>query len=200
MSDTKPASSTPISLSQAVLAPLDAVFKAQIHGARSFLNMLWQIAYPHIEIDDNGNPVKEISDEDKKPYSFPISFETQEGDNKRTVTINIPSIAMVPVTPLGVEEATIRFSMSVTEIGDHRQLQATEAKKFESSDNKVFDRTKRPWFLVECPVSLRGNVVANSSQDTSIEINIKLSRSPIPAALEKSLTVLTQTITTQTEK
>ena len=46
-----PASLSEISLSQAILAPLDALFKAQVHAARSFLNLLLQIGYPHGELD-----------------------------------------------------------------------------------------------------------------------------------------------------
>src|SRR3954463_3483482 len=42
-----PASETILSMSQALLAPLDAILKAQVHAARSFLNFLMQIGYPH---------------------------------------------------------------------------------------------------------------------------------------------------------
>src|SRR5260221_13013910 len=38
-----------VSLSQMILAPLDAIFKAQVHAARSFLNFVLQLSYPHRE-------------------------------------------------------------------------------------------------------------------------------------------------------
>src|SRR3569833_22533 len=42
-----PAAQAMVSLSQALLAPLDSIFKAQIHAARSFLNLLLQLGYGH---------------------------------------------------------------------------------------------------------------------------------------------------------
>src|SRR4051812_22916894 len=45
--EPQPAAETVLSLSQALLAPLDAILKAQLHASRSFLNFLLQIGYPH---------------------------------------------------------------------------------------------------------------------------------------------------------
>lgn len=43
-----PAAEVPVSLSQAILGPLDAIFKSQVHAARSFLNFVQQLGYPHV--------------------------------------------------------------------------------------------------------------------------------------------------------
>ena len=51
------AASSPITLSQTILAPLDAVFQAQAHAARSFLNLVLQLGYPHRPVGDDGQPV-----------------------------------------------------------------------------------------------------------------------------------------------
>ncbi len=193
--ERKPASSEQISLSQAILAPLDAVFKAQIHAARSYINMLWQMAYPHVPVDADGKLIEPNSEDLKKPYSFPLNFNIASGDETRAVTMEIPTIAMIPVTPLGIEEATIKFSMAITGVADHTQLQASEIEKHKNDDGDGFNESNRPWYLVKNPQSLRGDIVASGSNRSSVEVNIKLTKSPIPAALEKSLTVLTQSIT-----
>jgi hypothetical protein len=192
MADSKPASSESISISQAVLAPLDAIFKAQIHAARSYLNMLGQMAYPHADLDENDNIRQDTPVEDKKPYTFPVNFEVMDGETKRVATVNIPTIAMVPVTPLGIEEATIKFSMSVTEITQHEQLQ--ESTKTNPAGATDWSKTKRPWYLVSDPVSMKGNIVTSDSSKSSLEISIKITKSPMPSALEKALTILTQNI------
>jgi len=229
----QPAESTDISLSQAVLAPLDAIFKAQIHAARSYINMLWQMAYPHLPVDSKGDQVKFkkayddngttvlqdlddsyfIMDEndnkapkpdfnpgDSKPldlhlpYPFPITFKTNSNNVEKQYVMDIPAIAMIPTTPLGIEEANIKFSMSVSKIDEHQQMQDNTNKKFSQNNNDGYSSTKRPWYLVKEPKSILGNMKSSDSSSSAIDITIKLTKSPIPAALEKSLTVLTQSI------
>lgn len=193
--EKKPAAAEELSLSQAILAPLDAVFKAQIHAARSFINMLWQMAYPHLPVDENGNTEHNFDKENvRKPYSFPLRFQLGNPGEMKTVTMEIPTIAMIPITPLGVEEASIKFSMSVTGMENNTQLQASEAQNFSDRSADQFNEHNRPWFLVQNPKSLKGSIVANSSNASSIDIEIKLAKSPIPAALEKSLSILTQSL------
>lgn len=227
-----------LSLSQAVLAPLDAIFKAQIHAGRSYINMLWQMAYPHLPVDSKGRqipfrtaykaegsyiyedfdgtlftlddagnkqPSPAMSDEDKDasrvnlymPYQFPMSFQAMNGDQLKEYVMQIPAIAMVPSTPLGIDEANITFEMAISRVEDHKQLRSSETKNFAASrDGDGFSETKRPWYLVERPQSIVGNISSGSSSstDSKIGITIKLTKSPVPAALEKSLTMLTQAI------
>lgn len=178
-------------MAQAVLAPLDAIFKAQIHAARSYINMLWQMAYEHVGLDENGH-MQDTSRDQKIPYSFPLSFETSDANGTHLTTVNIPTIAMVPVTPLGVEEATIKFSMTVTDIADHQQIQ--DSTKMPASGQTDWSKTKRPWYLVSNPVSLQGTITTSDSSKSSVDINIRITKAPIPAALEKALTILTQNI------
>lgn len=227
-----------LSLSQAILAPLDAIFKAQIHAGRSYINMLWQMAYPHLPvdskgrqipfrdayradgsyiyedsdgflftIDDAGNkqPAPYLSDEDKTknrvnlfmPYQFPMSFQAMNGDELKEYVMQIPAIAMVPSTPLGIDEANINFEMAISRVEDHKQLRSSETKNFSAaSEGDGYSDTKRPWYLVDRPKSIVGNISSGSSSstDSKIGITIKLTKSPVPAALEKSLTMLTQAI------
>lgn len=52
-----PAADAVISSSQAILAPLDVIAKPQVHAARSFLNFVVQIGYPHVPVGHDGKPL-----------------------------------------------------------------------------------------------------------------------------------------------
>lgn len=236
MQNTKQANASAISLSQAILAPLDAIFKAQIHAGRSYINMLWQMAYPHIPVDDKGHQIKFkrsfveeekyvferddgtfftlseggmpeakegfVADEGKEidlrsPYQFPLNFKVEKDNKQQEYIMQVPAIAMIPTSPLGIEEASIKFSMSIENVTDHKQLQRAESRNHVSQSNT--SGGSRPWYLVEEPKSINGYINTKDATNSSIDIEIKLAKSPIPAALEKSLTVLTQSISV-TEK
>jgi hypothetical protein len=199
-----PAASTPLSLSEAILAPLDSIFKAQVHSARSFINFLFQMAYPHLPLKDDGSVNWALVTEDmKKPYTLDISYLKQDGQS--TGTIKIPSLALLPIAPVGVDEAEIKFALSVEEVGSHHVIQDSEEGTVDKEQND-WGRKKRPWFLIDDPKSIRGTFTPrsqnsddseNSTKNTNaIEISIKVKRVPTPAALEKALSVLTQTIQT----
>ncbi len=47
MENSTPASNTDLSLSAAMLAPLNAIFEAQVHAARSFLSFILQMGFRH---------------------------------------------------------------------------------------------------------------------------------------------------------
>jgi|GEM_PF-5626692 len=228
-----------LSLSQAILAPLDAIFKAQIHAGRSYINMLWQMAYPHLPVDANGRQIPfknaykdpegkyvfedsdgnmfSLDDKGNKiaaaplttaymtqnkadlhlPYQFPISFQVQNGDEVKEYVMQVPAITMVPSSPLGIEEANVNFQMSINHVEDHKQMKSSEGQNYKASnDGDGFNESKRPWYLVERPKSIVGSISSGStsSTDSKIDISIKLTKSPVPAALEKSLTMLTQAI------
>jgi hypothetical protein len=192
-----PASMSEISLSQAILAPLDALFKAQVHAARSFLNLLLQIGYPHVELDKDGNPIQ--SDEDKSAvYTQDFAFTDQDGNHMK---VSIPSLALVPIAPLTIEDASFKLNFKVEKNEAHSQIQASEKEvtSAERSNNTGWDETNRPWYLVKDPVSFRGNISpagdkSESSQSSSsvINIEINLSRQPLPSGLDKLLTALQQ--------
>ncbi len=190
-----------ISLSQAILSPLDALFKAQIHAARSFLNLILQIGYPDIQYDENTQrPVEaDLNDPAKnKPFYIPFSQTSIDTNGKEVkYDISIPALALIPVNALSVDSGEFKFGMNITYIDNHQQTQ--DSRKSGGDE----DTGKRPWFLVKDPVSMKGNITSRSdsktesSQGTSIDISIKVSKSPIPAALDNLLTHLTkQTLVT----
>lgn len=220
--DEGPASGAIISLSQALLAPLDAIFKAQIHAARSFLNMLLQLGYPHKPIDEEGEhvpekkegkteagPAGEKQPQKDLPYNLNFHYETMIDGKIQQRKVSIPALALVPVAPLAVESAEFKFGMAVTWIKRHRQIQESEMKTLETEKAKGYGRSKRPWFLVDDPISMRGLIsphgkkeeTEETTQDSTIQIEVKVGKLPMPAGLDKLLTSLTQTsYITETDK
>ncbi|MEI6766944.1 MAG: DUF2589 domain-containing protein [Bacteroidota bacterium] len=206
LTNIAPASLEKISLSQALLAPLDALFKAQVHSARSFLNLVLQIGYPHIGVDDAGHS-KEQAQDAKQMYIQHFRFKDENG---KSVEVSIPALALIPVTPLSIDNANVKMSFQVEDIEKHVQLQASEVENMKRAGNQdvKYDESNRPWYLVSDPVSFKGTVtsgdpdtlISNKSSSTiSIEVNI--TRQPLPAGLDKLLTSLSQaTITTNLEK
>jgi hypothetical protein len=198
-----PAAEAIISLSQALLAPLDAIFKAQLHAARSFLNLLLQLGYPHHPVDETGQttgpaPGTAAAKQDGLPYTLDFDYEIDVDGQTKKQRVSVPALALVPVAPLAVDSAEFRFDMAVREIGPHEQIQASEGKAVQPEGDSGFDRFKRPWFLVDDPVSIRGTIVqpptapTQSSQEASIHIEVKVTSIKIPSGLDKLLTSLTQ--------
>jgi hypothetical protein len=193
----EPAAIETISLSQVLLAPLDAIFKAQIHAARSFLNMLLQIGYPHQPVT---NSVKPEYGEGKH-YNEDFYYDTEINGKKETRKVSIPALALVPVAPLSVESANFKLEMRVDYVAEHRQIQESETKKTDEEQEAGFDESKRPWYLVSEPISFRGNIAPAKSEDSlqtqtnqksTIQIEVKVSKTAMPAGLDKLLTFLTQ--------
>lgn len=185
---TDAASQKVISLSQALLAPLDAILKAQIHAARSFLNLVLQIGYPHQALGEDGLPVR--GQEGDSVYSLKFKHEVWDGEKNVVQTTTVPALAMVPIQPLTINQADISFKLTVTEIGEHEQIQRSEQKKMGGYE----ESNKRPWYLVSDPISMRGHIAASSQSTAGAEVNIqlKLGQAPMPHALEKLLSTLTQ--------
>ena len=186
--EAKPAVIDTISLSQALLAPLDAIFKAQIHAARSFLNMLLQIGYPHQPVTDG---VKHKYGEGKH-YNQDFYFDAEINGKKETRKVSIPALALVPVAPLAVESANFRLEMRVDHITAHTQMQKSEVDKLKEEQQAGFDTTNRPWFLVDQPISIKGSIAPSRSENTlqtqtsqksTIQIEVKVAKTAMPAGL-----------------
>src|SRR5262245_24503897 len=209
-----------MSLSQALLAPLDAILKAQVHRAGWFLNFALQIGYPHQPLPPPAagapgqpGPADGDGDGDGRPYRVDFVHDVPGGGRQK---ISIPALALVPVTPLGVSQADFSFDFFVQEIARHRQIQASEAaqtdiEKAQSAGSVAgpVDRNTRPWFLVDTPLSLQGTFApapppaegqdrAGSRVDEArFHIDVKVASMPVPPALEKLLAGLTQVTTVE---
>src|SRR5579859_904333 len=148
------ADETEISLSQAILAPLDALFKAQVHAARSFINFLFQIGYPHIPInpETNSADINLITDPaERAKAEQPFSLKFAYSANEKDYTIQIPALAMVPLNSMAIDSGEFRFGLKVTSITNFEQMQDTRSAKDSGGE-------KRPWYLISNPVSLQGQI------------------------------------------
>jgi len=197
-----PAADAEFSLSQAVLAPMDAVFKAQVHAARSFLSFLMQIGFP---------PDGAATDQ-KSPDGLPyyVDFEHQVSTGER-MKVRVPTLALVPISPIGISSADLKFDFFVRTIARHRQLglgaTAADKEKNNLTDEQAKDaRLHRDWFVVDEPLSLRGTFAPEGApakdagnessnvrqQESRLQIEIKMNSVGVPAALERLLTSLSQ--------
>ena len=200
-----PAAKAVISLSQVLLAPLDAIFKAQIHAARSFLNLVLQMGYPHVKVDANGNALPEAEQDPgwDQVYMQEFKVRTQTDGQEQDAFIRIPALSMIPVAPLSIEQADFDLDFHVGYVYRYSQMQESEAKTLKGEAGTDYNASKRPWFLVSDPVSLRGVVApsvhqdrkeeGSQEEDTRISIRIKITRQEMPAGLDKLLTTLNQT-------
>lgn len=198
--EADPAAISEVSLSQVLLAPLDSIFKAQIHAARSFLNMLLQIGYPHQPVDDAGHPLtddgKPLKNEGK-PYYEEFFYETEYDGKKQLNKVRMPALALVPVAPLAVDSASFKLAMRVERQALHCQVQNSEADSLKR-EGGAFDQSNRPWYLVSDPISIRGTLAPPEGGDakaqgaSTIDIEVKLAKTKIPAGLEKLLTFMTE--------
>ncbi len=201
-----PASKAVVSLSQAILAPLDALAKAQVHAARSFLNFVLQIGYPHAAASKDDT--ERVKKESSSGYSLPFAFDqTVIGDNgqqeTRRVVLSLPALALVPIHPLRIRKATFDLELHVREIGRHRQIQKSEedevnretATDGESDADAAFG--PRPWYLVPEPISVRGTLAGSVSseretQQPLVKVHVEVEEGPVPVGLSRLITSLGQ--------
>lgn len=182
-----------LSLEQALLAPLNSILKAQLHSARSFLNLLLQLGYPHKDELDETHLHGE-------PYHIPFTHYDAEGNEH---TLRVPALSLVPIAPLAIDSANFELEMAVKKVSKMQQLQAERREKImaQAPTNvlRAPDPDTRPWFLVEKPVSIQGSIAPpttveglqrNESQ-SSIKIKINVKSIPMPSGLDKLLTTLT---------
>ncbi len=198
--DVRPAASTDISLSQALLAPLDAIFKAQVHSARSFINFLFQIGYPPKPDDGKEPQVTDAEPKENNLYQMSFSYGL-DGERQK---ISIPILALVPISPIGVQSAEFEFDFFVRNFAKHMQLRKSE---------RINEPEDPKWFLVDDPQSLRGtfapeapkiaqskasgkdkerNESFTQESQSRIKIKVNVGAIPQPAALEKLLATLGQ--------
>lgn len=184
-SASEPKEPNELSLEQALLAPLNSILKAQLHSARSFLNLLLQLGYPHAGSKDAENH------RPGEPFHIKFKHYDESGNEQ---TLKVPALSLVPIAPLAVDSAEFEMEMAVRRITDMQQMQS-ERQTGSSTEN----RDKRPWYLVEKPVSIQGTIspseTVNGQQrneaQSSLKINVKIKSIPMPSGLDKLLTTLT---------
>lgn len=200
-----------LSLSQAILSPLDSIFQAQVHAARSFINLLLQVGYPHLVIDKNtGRPSTDPAvnpPEKYKPYELEFNFDQENNGVSNSYKVKIPALSLVPLNSLAIDSAEFNFGLKVKNIERFPQMQRSEVSTLSNEASGAGDddpRLNRKWFLVDEPVSFKGTIsskpsaaMAEQTSEAVIDINIKLSKSPVPAALDNLLAVLTKSVSVE---
>lgn len=228
-----------LTLSAAILAPLNAIFEAQIHAARAFLNFILQMGFKHrFSPDELLHKIKELEDQvqeskdDKQVerfnqrideyqelYDYLILKEemgdgqklseadeqkltelrkkllkkdngeiyTQEfnytDENNMRKKIVIPNLALIPVKPLAIKDASYNFKMSLNRsYKNYRQMQPGLAGD-----------EPRPWYLLQ-PKSLSGEIIPESdaANQTSIQVEVNVGAVELPQGLNNLLVSLTQ--------
>lgn len=184
----RPAEEVKVSLSQAILAPLDALYKAQVHAARSFLNFVLQLGYPDTNATVPGN-TDSPDNREAPPYDVPFTYTTLDAQNRPTRhTVRVPTLSLVPLMPLGVESAEVKLKFRIVDIGKHRQFRKSVSREQQSADPK--------WYLVDEPLSLQGHFAPQNSdeeksgEEAVVDISVKLSRVPTPEVLQRTLSML----------
>ncbi len=196
MPEKIPAAQSEISLSQAILAPLNSLFKAQIHAGRSYLSYLLQMGYPHVNINKDGIVDEESLKKTDSLYSQKFRFDRNTDGKKETFEICIPTLALIPVSPLAIDEADFEFDFSVNKVDRHQQIQESEEESLKKDEK--YDKFNRPWYLVKDPVSFKGGLApeskaeAESSSSSTIKVKVKVSKQSLPSGLDKLLTTLNQ--------
>lgn len=130
---------------------------------------------------------------------FPFTTQGEDGTNLVS-EVHIPTLSLVPVAPLAVESAEFTLTMHVesTNEKEHKQMRDSVAQSG--------DVHKRPWFIIDKPIDIKGklaptqkNEMDSSDKTSMIDIQIKVGRIPMPAGLDRLLTALNQSCTVSSE-
>jgi len=183
------------SFSAALLAPITSLFEAQVHSARSFLSFLLQMSFGHKPVpgyDDDGDGIPNEEDTDNSTPASTGQMWTQEfpftdsQGNKQT--ISIPNIALLPIRPLAVEDASFEFDWEVR----------TSSEEYTVLKEETVSKKKRPWFLIKEPKRLKGNFTQKGTHEsgsrTAISVKVNVGTSTMPYGLERLLTHFTNDI------
>jgi len=210
-----------ITLSAALLAPLNAIFEAQVHAARAFLNFVLQMGFRHKyseseiaelrkepaknkeiinEIDREIDAKKRISElEQKGTLTIKEGNELQRlkiqwddlrmqkfdyfDDKGNVSSFFIPNLAILPIKPLGVENANFKFELNVKKFTEDFNQMGTV--KGASGD--------RPWYLIK-PKRISGEFGKSEGNEKSIKIEVNVGTTDMPYGLDKLLTSLTNNV------
>ncbi|MDO6557618.1 DUF2589 domain-containing protein [Paraglaciecola chathamensis] len=178
-----------LTLSQAILAPIEAILQAQVHSARSFLNLILQMGFRHKAVDDIGNMLTSDTDDDNLYRLEFFDVQVNQDGTPSKYKISIPTISALPLNPLAISESEIEFKMRLEgSYESARQFsKAQKTAKREDSQSKNFNESTRPWFLIDDPVELKGTIApeSNANDLSLISIKIKMNTTQVPAALGK---------------
>ncbi len=219
----KDKSNEKISLSAALLAPINSIFEAQIHSARAFLSFILQMGFRHTPSRDDF--------EDQDLYNSHIEDlriaknEMKElfRDRNRDGHLSAAKTARLKELSANygdlyhqsidfIDNTGNEFQVSIPNLAllPIKPLAISEADfSYEfvvDSETETFNQNgaalkseggkkENPWFLIK-PKSLRGSIAERKedSEHRAIKINVKVGNTEMPYGLEKLLVHLTNSI------
>lgn len=210
-----------ITLSAALLAPLNAIFEAQVHAARAFLSFVLQMGFRHLYTKDE---IAELKKDPKKNKEVLQDIEEEKSDKKKISELEhkanlterekhelwhlkvkwddmrmqkfnyydekgnasnyyIPNLAILPIKPLGVQNANFKFELNVKSFTEDFNQMGT-VKGVSGS---------RPWYLIK-PKRITGEFGKSEGNERSIKIEVNVGTTDMPYGLDKLLTSLTNNV------
>ena len=105
-------------------------------------------------------------------------------DDKGNISsVFVPNLAILPVKPLGVDNANFKFELNVKNFKD----------SYEQMKTVKGIASERPWFLIK-PRRISGEFGKSEANEKSIKIEVNVSTTDMPYGLDKLLTSLTNNI------
>lgn len=211
----------PISLSAALLAPINSIFEAQIHAARAFLNFILQMGFRHqpTKAELEGN--EELQKEQKKVEEGKENIRKLLKKRQQTGTLTNAEIAELKELSINYGDLYHQSIDFIDQSGNDIFLGipnlallpikplaiqeaefsyefgvASETNAYEQMGAALKKDETRPWFLIKEPKSIRGTFVTSKENSTerSIKIKVKVGSTEIPYGLEKLLVHLTNSM------
>lgn len=195
---------SPISLSAALLAPINSIFEAQIHSARAFLNFILQMGFRHQpspEEKDADDAIKAKEDEreiKKKRISELLKERSQNGGvlssekiselkelNTKYGDLYYQSIDFIDQTGnqflLGVPNLALLpiKPLAISEADfSYEFAVSSESSNYDQMgaaiENAKGKDEKRPWFLIKEPKSLQGHFTTRKEESSERSIKINV--------------------------
>ncbi|MCG8476952.1 MAG: DUF2589 domain-containing protein [Cytophagales bacterium] len=210
-----------MSLSSALLAPINSIFEAQIHAARAFLNFILQMGFRHQPTDEDRAEQPPEADMEKPELAELNALE----EKRKTDELSDQEVSRLKALKAQHGELYYQFfeyidnsgkkvsvsipnlallpvkPLAVTEANFSYQFGVeTQSKKYRQmgTESKKFGgkEPNRPWYLITDPRSLQGTFCepGEGTKARAIKVDIKVGSTEIPYGLEKLMVHLTNNI------
>jgi len=193
----------PISLSSALLAPINSIFEAQIHSARAFLNFILQMGFRHqpskkeIEADEETRKYEEEKEKARKRMKE--LFKEREQNQGFLSAEKVAELKELSATYGDLYYQNIEFidqtgnefllsipnlallpikPLSINEADFSYEFEVSseniEYKQMGAAYEKAEKEEVRPWFLIREPKSIRGRFAPRKEESTEASIKINV--------------------------
>lgn len=193
----------PISLSSALLAPINSIFEAQIHAARAFLNFILQMGFRHQPSEEEKKKDKNIADYEKKKEEAKKRmrelFREREQNDGFLSTDKVAELKELSARYGDLYYQNVEFidqtgndfllsipnlallpikPLAISEADFSYEFQvASENIEYKQMGAVYKDPEKekdRPWFLIKEPRSIRGHFAPRKEESSEASIKINI--------------------------